>query len=106
MSPYGSKLSYQFCTIMIIIIIVRKQNEWSSNDIRAFDKLHSILSPTELSMLILGTLSLGQISARGRGVSPLAGVESPMSLLKGTVFIHLCQDVAVIGWKISPSLLS
>ena len=92
---------------MMIIIIVRKQNVWSSNEKQAsFDKLHSILSSTELTMLILGTLSLGQISARGRGVSPLAGVESPMSLLTGRVFIHLCQDVAVFGWKIAPSLLS
>ena len=93
---------------MMIIIIVRKQNVRSSNVNKLFDKLHTILSSTELNMLILATLSLslGQISARGRGVSPLAGVESPMSLLTWRVFIHLCQDVAVFGWKMSPSLLS
>ena len=37
---------------------------------------------------------------------PLAGVESPMSLLTGRVFILLCKGVTVIGWKVAPSLLS
>ena len=63
MFPIQSKSLFPFYTIMIIIIIVRKQNKFLLPFLRLemhqpVDHFHSILSFTELKLLILGALSV------------------------------------------------